>query len=114
MAVVAGETKLTYRELNDRVNRLAAYLVAQGVHRDDRVGVLLSRSEKNIISMLAIWKCGAWYVPIDYTNPPQRLKFLLEDISPKVIVSEQKAADIPLYAGMPVVMFEEIPWERYG
>lgn len=86
-AVVQGEVRLSYRELNARANRLARHLLSMGVVRDDRVGVLLDRSPELVVAQLAALKAGTAFVPLDPALPAQRLLFMLDDCAPRVIIS---------------------------
>jgi amino acid adenylation domain-containing protein len=70
---------VTYRQLNERANRLANYLVKQGVRQGDLVGVALERSPEMIIALLAVLKAGAAYVPVDPTYPENWISFVVED-----------------------------------
>ncbi len=68
-AVSFGESRLTYRELDDAANRLASRLLGAGVKTEDTIGLLIDRSIETVIGILAILKCGAAYVPIDPDSP---------------------------------------------
>ena len=90
ISVHAGDCQLTYKQLYERVNQLSNYLrETWNIKKGDRVGVMLSRSEKNVVSMLALWRCGACYVPLDYHLPSDRLEYLISDIDPTVVISER-------------------------
>ncbi|WP_186130523.1 non-ribosomal peptide synthetase, partial [Burkholderia gladioli] len=79
IAVTAGMAQLTYRELNDRANILAHYLIAQGLKPGAHAAILLDRSIDLVVSQLAILKCAAVYVPLDRRAPTERLHFMFED-----------------------------------
>jgi amino acid adenylation domain-containing protein/non-ribosomal peptide synthase protein (TIGR01720 family) len=82
---------LTYQQVNERANQLANYLRAQhGIGRHDLVAILLERSEWMVISMLAVLKAGAVYVPIDLRYPTARIQFVLQDSSSKLLLDEQE------------------------
>ncbi len=70
---------LTYRELNERANRLAWWLRAQGIGLEARVGVLFERSPEMVVAALGVLKAGAAYVPLDPSYPAERLAFLATD-----------------------------------
>ena len=87
IAVVFEEQKLTYRELNEKANQLANYLVLNNVQHGDIVGIYLNKSLEVIISMFAILKCGASFLPLDIDYPEERLEYILNNSNPKVILS---------------------------
>jgi non-ribosomal peptide synthetase component F len=78
-ALVFGDERLSYRELNERANSLAHQLVQHGVKSEDRVGILMERSAAMVISMLAVLKAGGCYVPLDPQYPSERLEFMQAD-----------------------------------
>jgi len=84
----AGQT-LTYSELNRRANQVARYLQDSGVQAGEKVGLCVERSLDLIISMLAILKAGACYVPLDPEYPTSRLSFMLEDTGVSVLLTHQ-------------------------
>jgi non-ribosomal peptide synthetase component F len=91
IAVKFRATELTYRELNEKSNQLAHYLIKNyNIQPDELVGIELERSEWMIIGILAILKSGGAYVPIDSEYPEQRKTFIKEDANLKVIISEQE------------------------
>ncbi|MDP5134769.1 amino acid adenylation domain-containing protein [Rheinheimera baltica] len=69
----------SYRQLNERANKIGHYLLAQGVRPDQRVAVYLDRSPDMVAGILGIAKAGAAYVPLDSGYPVERLAFMLED-----------------------------------
>lgn len=86
-AVIIDGQELGFEELNTAVNRLAHYLIAQGVGRNDIVGIYLPRSLQMIVSVLAVLKTGAAYLPLDTEYPEQRISFMISDAAPKVVIS---------------------------
>ena len=78
-AVVEGEVTLSYRELEERSNRLAHYLIEQGVVPEMHVGIALPRSVSLLVAYLAVLKTGAAYVPLDLSYPENRLAYLVTD-----------------------------------
>jgi amino acid adenylation domain-containing protein len=78
-ALVFGELRLSYAELNARANRLAHYLIAQGVGPERRVALSMPRGPALLIGMLAVLKAGAMYVPIDPSYPRDRQAYLFQD-----------------------------------
>ncbi|MFJ4791169.1 amino acid adenylation domain-containing protein [Streptomyces sp. NPDC088794] len=97
-AVVDGRAHLSYEELDTASARLAAYLTGQGVGRGDRVAVLMDRSADLLVTLLAIWKAGAAYVPVDTGYPAERIAFLLTDSAPVAVVcTEQTRHALPAH-----------------
>ncbi|WP_344639314.1 MupA/Atu3671 family FMN-dependent luciferase-like monooxygenase, partial [Kitasatospora cystarginea] len=79
VALVCGEEAVTYRELSDRVGRLAAALRARGVAEEVRVGLCVERSVGLVVAMLAIARAGGAYVPLDPDYPADRLSYTAGD-----------------------------------
>ena len=95
-ALVCEDSTLTYAEIESRSSALAAELQARGVEFGDRVAVLLERSISLPVALLAVWKSGAAYVPLDAANPPERLALVLEDQTPlHVLVSPSLVERLP-------------------
>ncbi|MFZ1289614.1 MAG: amino acid adenylation domain-containing protein [Melioribacteraceae bacterium] len=78
---------ISYKELNERVNKLARYLIKLGVEPDNLVGLCIERSIEMVVGILAIIKSGGAYVSLDPSYPKERLNFISEDSKPKVILS---------------------------
>ncbi len=91
-ALISGELRLTYRELNAEANRLAHHLRRLGVGPEDRVGLCLRRCERMIVSLFAVLKAGGAYVPLDPTYPRARLASILEDSAARVVIGEEATA----------------------
>ncbi|MFI9721796.1 amino acid adenylation domain-containing protein [Streptomyces sp. NPDC052396] len=85
-AVQCGEESVDYAELNRRANRLARWLIARGAGPEDRVAVLLPRSVDLVVALLAVWKTGAAYVPVDPGYPAGRIAYMIEDAAPTVVL----------------------------
>ena len=90
-AVVAEDEdrRIKYAELDAQSDRLAAYLLAEGIKVGDFIGICMQRSVDMLICVLGILKSGAAYLPLDPTYPKDRLKFMVEDASVKRIVTEK-------------------------
>jgi amino acid adenylation domain-containing protein len=89
LAVDDGQVQLTYAALNSRAERLAARLRAAGVSVESRVGVVAERTPEMVAAILAIWKAGSAYVPLDPRLPQERLDFLIDDTGASLIVGSQ-------------------------
>lgn len=92
IAVISGDTKLDYRAVNAYANRLAHMLVeVHGIGRGDAVGVALDRSADMVITILAVLKSGAAYVPMDPSFPPDRILRTINDVMPKRVIASESA-----------------------
>jgi len=83
VAVVCGDERLTYWELNERANRLAWTLREKGVGRESIVAIMAERSLETIVGLWGILKAGGAYLPIDPNHPEERNRFMLEDSGTK-------------------------------
>ncbi|MGW1507521.1 amino acid adenylation domain-containing protein, partial [Streptomyces mirabilis] len=92
VAVVFEGKELTYRELNARANQLARHLAERGVGPESLVAVLMERSADLLVTLLAILKAGAGYVPIDPEYPAERIAYMLEDAAPACVVTSDESA----------------------
>ncbi|MDT5153156.1 MAG: glycopeptidolipid biosynthesis protein, partial [Mycobacterium sp.] len=87
VALVSGEQSWTYRELDEAANRLANLLAGHGAGPGERVAMLLPRSGEAIVSILAVLKTGAAYLPIDPAHPDARIEFMLSDAAPIAVLT---------------------------
>ncbi|CAM2928911.1 non-ribosomal peptide synthetase [Mycobacterium intermedium] len=101
LAVVSDDAQLTYTELHGRANRLARWLIGQGVAADDVIGLRLATSIEFIVAVLGVLKAGAAYLPIDPAYPDDRIEYLVADARPKTVIgraeldaAEQAAAQL--------------------
>ncbi len=93
IAVETTEGRLTYAELDAGSNRLARYLMTEGVGKGDLVGVCLPRTGQMVVAVLGVLKAGAAYVPLDPAFPKKRLEFMANDAGLKVVVSHSDVMD---------------------
>ncbi|MFJ8752450.1 amino acid adenylation domain-containing protein [Streptomyces sp. NPDC102441] len=91
-AVVCADTRLTFEELDRRVDVLAGVLAARGAGPHSRVAVGLPRSTDLVVAMLAVMRTGAAYLPLDPSYPADRLAFMIEDSRPAVLVATSGSA----------------------
>ncbi|HEY0737423.1 MAG TPA: amino acid adenylation domain-containing protein [Herpetosiphonaceae bacterium] len=96
IAAVDGDKQLSYGELNQRAERLAAYMRSCGVGPNTLVATCLTRSLDMLVSLVAILKAGGGYVPLDPALPRERLAFLLEDSQAALVLTQQ-----PLLPSLP-------------
>ncbi|HEX8191018.1 MAG TPA: non-ribosomal peptide synthase/polyketide synthase [Pyrinomonadaceae bacterium] len=88
-AVVCGDVRLTYAELNERADRLARHLTGLGVGPESLVGVCLGRSAELPVALLGVLKAGGAYVPLDPEYPRERIRLTLADAGVKVLLTEE-------------------------
>ncbi|WP_088834675.1 non-ribosomal peptide synthetase [Paenibacillus tyrfis] len=99
IAAVCGESGLTYKELNERANRLARMLRAEGVQPEQLVGLMVERSLEMIVGILGILKAGGAYVPIDPEYPEERIGYILEDSGAKLLLTQSHLRARVSFAG---------------
>nr|AAM47273.1 peptide synthetase ScpsB [Saccharothrix mutabilis subsp. capreolus] len=99
VAVTFDGSALTYRELDERANRLAHHLVAEGAGPEQFVALLLPRSAELVVAVLAVLKAGAAYVPIDPAYPAERIAGMVEDARPVTVLD--RLPDLSGYPSTP-------------
>ena len=87
--VHAGQT-LSYAQLNERANRLAHRLLEFGIGPEQRVAICLDRGINRVIGLLAVLKAGGGYVPLDPDYPQERLRYMLHDSQPRLLLTERE------------------------
>ncbi|KAI1085298.1 hypothetical protein F5B20DRAFT_590055 [Whalleya microplaca] len=87
IALICADTTLTFGELNALANRLARVLVQRGIKNGDLIGVALDRSVNLVAVLLAVWKTGATYIPIDPAFPAERINQMMDDASPRLLIT---------------------------
>lgn len=88
VAVRADDGDLTYRDLNDKANQLANFILAEGIQAEQRVAVCIEPSADIAFVLLGILKSGATYVPINPAFPRYRIDAIVEDTSPHLLITE--------------------------
>jgi amino acid adenylation domain-containing protein len=121
-AVSCAGATLTYRQLDERAERLAAHLQELGVGVETRVGICLERALELVVALLAVLKAGGCYVPLDPAYPAERLAYMLRDSAVPVLLTQQAllqslaipAATGPVAGsgGLPRVVCLDSPWEE--
>ncbi|KXK61857.1 hypothetical protein AWW66_11400 [Micromonospora rosaria] len=91
VAVVDGERRLTYAQVDVAAGRLASWLRGRGVGPESLVGLWLDRSAELTVAMLAVWKAGGAYLPLDPDHPVRRVRDMVEDARPVVVLSSRPA-----------------------
>jgi amino acid adenylation domain-containing protein len=92
-AVVFGEQKLSYRQLNSRANRLARHLRSLGVGPETLVGISVERSIEMVVAILGILKAGGAFVPLDPAYPRDRLAFMIDDSGIQVLLTQERLVE---------------------
>jgi amino acid adenylation domain-containing protein len=98
----------SYEELNERANQLAHYLQSIGVGQGVFVGIFLDRSLEMLVALLAVLKAGGAYVPLDPIYPVERIQYILQDASVKIILTQNDLVDkLPRNSGKTFCLDEE-------
>nr|APD71908.1 non-ribosomal peptide synthetase 9 [Streptomyces sp.] len=111
-ALVCGDTSLTYEELNTRANRLARHLRTLGARPGAVVAVSVPRSVELVVSLLAVLKSGAAYLPLDPDCPEQLPAYVLRDAAPVCAVAD-RAGRLPEDTGTPLVVLDGLDVSEY-
>ncbi|MCC9020710.1 non-ribosomal peptide synthetase, partial [Flavobacterium lipolyticum] len=116
IAIVFEDTELTYRELNERSNQLAHYLMDNySIQPDDLIGIQLERSEWMIVAILGVLKSGGAYVPIDPEYPSSRKEYIVKDSAIALLITEAGFIyDIDYYEGDVFAIDVEFDSENYS
>ena len=107
-AVVCDGARLSYADLQGRASALAARLIADGIGREDVVGVLLARSEHLVVAFLGILQAGAVYLPLDPTYPADRLAMMVADSAARLLLVAPHSRDQLDAAACPCLDVTEI------
>ncbi|MFJ1578164.1 amino acid adenylation domain-containing protein [Streptomyces sp. NPDC088182] len=94
VALVCEDRELTYTELNAAANRLARLLAARGVGAEDVVAVAMPRSPELVVSLLAVMKAGAAYLPLDVDHPQDRVRYMLDDAGARTVITTREVSGI--------------------
>ncbi|MFI6868167.1 non-ribosomal peptide synthase/polyketide synthase [Nocardia sp. NPDC050406] len=114
VAVRAGDTTLTYADLDARANRLARRLIAAGVGPETLVAVALPRTAELVVALLAVVKAGGGYLPIDPAYPADRIEYVISDARP-VCALTSRAAGLPAgWFGGPVIDLDTVELGGYA
>ena len=93
IAIVDGDQTITYRNLNNQANQLARYMLSVApLKADNQVALMLNKSIDMVICILAVWKAGAAYVPLDPAYPSERIDLILQDTQSKVVLANSQYA----------------------
>ena len=95
IALSYKDVHLSYRELENKSNQIARGLQKRGIKAGDHVAINLPRSPEFLISMLGILKNGAVYIPLDISNPLERLEHIIKDSQPALIIGDKTLGNLP-------------------
>ena len=110
-AVVCGDEKCTYAELNARANQLAHYLRECGIGPDKLVAICITPSPAMVVAIMAVLKSGGAYVPLDPAYPKDRINFVLENANCSVVLTEEKL-EAKVNSGMVRTFCVDRDWEK--
>ncbi|MGJ3255821.1 MAG: amino acid adenylation domain-containing protein [Alcanivorax sp.] len=114
IALVHGDTRVSFAELEARSNQLARYLIEQGVKTDDVVGVSFERGVTMIEAFLAVMKAGGAFLPLDPGYPKDRLHYMLEDSGARLLVTESDLVErLPAVDAVTPVLVETLSLDDY-
>ncbi|MCF0175190.1 MAG: non-ribosomal peptide synthetase, partial [Bacteroidales bacterium] len=88
-AIVAGSASLTYSELDELSDRVAKYLIAKGLGKEDAVSIIIPRTEMMAVCSVGVLKAGLTYQPLDPSYPVERLNFMMKDAKAKFLIAER-------------------------
>src|SRR5262249_16461740 len=101
IAVTCEGASLSYAELNARANRLARLLIGLGVGPERVVALALGRSVEMIVALVAVFKAGGLYLPVDLELPAQRIGFMVDDARPALVLTSSEVVDqLPVVASV--------------
>ncbi|MEW2913268.1 Pls/PosA family non-ribosomal peptide synthetase [Leisingera sp. JC11] len=103
LAVISKDATLTFRDLDNRANQLARYLLSNGLGPGDRIGLMFDKSAASYTALLAVQKIHAAYVPLDEGFPSERIAFILEDAGVDAVLSLERYAGC--FSGIDVPAF---------
>ncbi|MDU0156755.1 non-ribosomal peptide synthetase [Bacillus cabrialesii] len=108
IALICDDDRVNYQKLNEKANRLAHLLIEKGLGPEQFVALSLPRSPEMVVSMLAVLKTGAAYLPLDPEFPADRISYMLEDAKPScIITTEEIAACLPDNLAVPQLVLDQ-------
>lgn len=111
-AIRMADRSLTYRELEEKSNRLAHYLRGKGVKTETLVPVCIERCLEMVIGILGIWKAGGAYAPIDPEYPPERIAYMLDDMKAALVLSSRYGSrQLGAVEGTEIIMLDDLGGE---
>jgi tyrocidine synthetase III len=111
IALLDDTTTLTYKDIWEMSNVVAVELMNKGIGKDDIVPLMLNRSVYTVACIIGVLKTGAAYVFIDPAYPDDRIAFMLEDCSPKILVTERAIADTKSFSSS-ILVLEDFSFDK--
>jgi len=112
VAIIQNDIGITYRELSARIEGLEELLIENGVTFGKRVAICMDRSVESIVCMIAIFKSGAIYVPLDPKYPPDRILYIINDADVDIILTKKLYSSILSQCGKRILFLDKIHRER--
>jgi len=111
LALICDDAQMTYADLDRRANQLAHVLHRQGLGPDRLAGICLERSPDLLVAILAVLKAGGAYVPLDPSYPAERLRFMLDDARPILVLSHTCVTALAAVDDHPLLLIDALrPW----
>ena len=110
-ALVCGEERLTYGQVNAQANRLARHLIASGLRRQDRVAIFLDTSLEAVVSVFGILKAGGIFAMLSPTMKAKKLSYILKDSGARCMVTHSAKAPIAIEALADAPELEHVVWD---
>ena len=108
-AVIFGDKKFSYREIDALSNDIAAYILQKNISAGDVVSILIPRCEFMPITALGALKAGCAYQPLDSTYPPERLNFMVKDSAAKILITTKELRPLITNFDGEILFVDEIP-----
>lgn len=110
LAVQAGTYRLTYQQLDERANRLAAFLLQQGATRGSLIAICMPRCPEMVVALLGILKTGGAFLPLDQAFPRERMAYMLQDAQARIVLTHSSLVQqIPLEGCLGVCLDRDWP-----
>jgi amino acid adenylation domain-containing protein len=109
IALVCGSHQLSFSELNRRANQLSHLLIDRGINPESLVAIACDRSLEMAISVLAVIKAGAAYLPLDLSFPQQRIQLIIDDARPALVLTKEHLLD-SLPHSLPEIVSLDAEW----
>lgn len=94
IAICAWDGQMTYKEFDEATSRLSCWLLKQGVKSGERIPICFEKGKWAVVTMVAILKSGAVFAPLDFTQPPERLGGMMEDLESSFVATSTFTADL--------------------